>query len=131
MTGLLVIASGAVTLAGGGAYLRHARRETRPQVVSWVIWTVLTAVLAVSSLLTGQVPAAVYLLANGAMGAATLAIVIRRGDWSLGRTGLGVRGRGGYRPGAARRRPVPGCRDDRRRGCRCLRVRPDPGPRLA
>ena len=83
MTGLLVIASGAVTLAGGGAYLRHARRETRPQVVSWVIWTVLTAVLAVSSLLTGQVPAAVYLLANGAMGAATLAIVIRRGDWTL------------------------------------------------
>ena len=84
MGGLLVIASGVVTLAAGIVYFLHARRETRPQVVSWATWTVLTVILAVSSLLTGQYPAAVYVAADGAMGAATLAVVMRRGDWALG-----------------------------------------------
>lgn len=83
MTGLLTAASAGITLAGGFVYLLHARREARPQVVSWVIWTVLAVILAASSLITGQVPAAVYVAADGAMGAAALVVVIRRGDWTL------------------------------------------------
>jgi hypothetical protein len=87
VTGYLVAASGAVTLGGGAVYLVHASRKSRttpPELVSWVAWTVLAGVLAVSALVTGQVPAAVYVAADGVMGAATLAVVVRRGDWTMG-----------------------------------------------
>ena len=84
MTGLLTAASVAVTLAGGVIYLLHTRRETRPELVSWVIWTFLAGILVTSSAVTGRVPAAAFVAADGIMGAATVAVVLRRGDWSLG-----------------------------------------------
>ena len=82
MTGLLVLASGIITLAAGAVYMIHARREHGPKVASFIAWTALTAVGAVSSLAAGQIPAAVYLLADAAMSAATIALIVRRGDWA-------------------------------------------------
>jgi hypothetical protein len=79
----LVIASAVITLAAGVLYLREALREARPQMVSWLGWTALLVIGAISALDSGQVPAAVYLLSCAAMCAAVIAATARRGQWSL------------------------------------------------
>lgn len=84
MNRLLTVASGAVTLAAGGTYVRSAIREAEPQMVSWLAWTALLVIGACSSLADGQVPAAVYVLACAAMCAAVVVLVIRRGTWRPG-----------------------------------------------
>ncbi len=87
MTRLLVIASGGITLAAGAVYARSVIREAEPQVVSWLVWTALLVTGAVSSLDSGQVPAAVYVLACAAMCAAVVVLVARRGSWRPGPLG--------------------------------------------
>ena len=83
MTGLLTAASVVVTLAAGVLYVRAALQEARPKMVSWLGWTALLVIGAVSALEEGQVPAAVYILACAAMCAAVVLLVWRRGGWAL------------------------------------------------
>ncbi|MDB5162223.1 MAG: hypothetical protein JWM52_731 [Candidatus Saccharibacteria bacterium] len=61
---ILVVASTILTVASVIPYLYEiVKGTTKPRIVSWFVWTVLTAIAAVASLSDGQYPTAILLFA--------------------------------------------------------------------
>jgi hypothetical protein len=63
MTNIIIILSSIVTLASAVPYIIEiVRGKTKPRVVSWFTWTLITAIAAAASYVDGKYPAAILSL---------------------------------------------------------------------
>jgi hypothetical protein len=81
----LMVASSILATCGIVPYLRETvRRTTRPRLVTWGTWSLLTAVAGTASASVGDYPSAVFSFVGTVATAAVVAVGVRFGDRAIG-----------------------------------------------
>jgi hypothetical protein len=81
---IILTVSSVLTLASVIPYiLEILRGKTKPRIVSWITWTLLTGIAAAASFADGQVPAAVLATCCTIATASVVLLGYRKGDRSL------------------------------------------------
>jgi hypothetical protein len=85
-TTILIALSAIVTIGSAIPYIIGIiRGQTKPRIVSWFIWTVLTGIAAAASFVDGQYPAAILSLCAAVETGLIVILGLRHGDRSFSR----------------------------------------------
>lgn len=81
----LVVASSLLATCSTLPYIREIMRgTTKPRLVTWGTWSLLTAMAGVASASVGDYPSAVFSFVGTVATAAVVAVGLRFGDWAFG-----------------------------------------------
>jgi hypothetical protein len=77
----LIILSAVLTIGSALPYIIEVRRgNTKPRIVSWFTWSVLTGIACAASFADGQIPAAILMLAATVETALVVVLGLKHGD---------------------------------------------------
>jgi hypothetical protein len=86
LTPILIVLSGIVMISSAVPYIIEIiRGKTKPRIVSWAIWTLLTSIATAASFVDGQYPAAALSLAVTIQTGSIVVLGLRHGDRKLTR----------------------------------------------